>query len=218
MPRGYSYGTVFGRRVYGGTDLVIASSPAPAYGIASQYRPPDPLIALVRCRLGSSKTKIRPELQLFCDSGLFRSGKAGISARNRSKSAAKRPVFALREQERVPNRKKLQRSRNFCFYKGRTDPAGQTLRKTRGAQRILRKTRGIAVTATRQVSARKISGSSPSSRYCPSFLAIQTRGFKVIAPLLISRVLVLSALIRAVAAGFLLLGEQCVLCRIACKK
>lgn len=114
--------------------------------------------------------------------------------------------------------KKLQRSRNFCFYKGRTDPAGQTPRKTRGAQRILRKTRGIAVTATRQVSARKISGSSPSSRYCPSFLAIQTRGFKVIAPLLISRVLVLSALIRAVAAGFLLLGEQCVLCRIACKK
>ena len=49
-------------------------------------------------------------------------------------------------------------------------------------------------------------------------LAIQTRGFKVIAPLLISRVLVLSALIRAVAAGFLLLGEQFVLCRIACKK
>ena len=37
-------------------------------------------------------------------------------------------------------------------------------------------------------------------------LAIQTRGFKVIAPLLISRVLVLSALIRAVAAGFLLFG------------
>jgi hypothetical protein len=27
----------FGRRVYSGTDLVIASSPAPAYGIASQY-------------------------------------------------------------------------------------------------------------------------------------------------------------------------------------
>ena len=75
--------------------------------------------------------------------------------------------------------KKLQRSRNFCFYKGRTDPAGQTLRKTRGEQQILRKTRGIAVTATRQVSARKISGSSPSSRYCPSFLAIQTRGFRL---------------------------------------
>lgn len=38
VPRGYSvYGTVFGRRVYSGTDLVIASSPAPAYGIASQY-------------------------------------------------------------------------------------------------------------------------------------------------------------------------------------
>lgn len=32
-----SMGQFFGRRVYSGTDLVIASSPAPAYGIASQY-------------------------------------------------------------------------------------------------------------------------------------------------------------------------------------
>ena len=161
MPRGYSvYGTVFGRRFYSGTDLVIASSPAPAYGIASQYRPPDPLIVLVRCRLGSSKTKYGPKCK---------------SAGNRLHDG----LFSLCGNRRESLiEKKLQRSRNFCFYKGRTDPAGQTLRKTRGAQRILRKTRGIAVTATRQVSAKEISSSSLFSRHCPLFLAIQIRGLR----------------------------------------
>lgn len=179
VPRGYSvYGTVFGRRFYSGTDLVIASSPAPAYGIASQYRPPDPLIVLVRCRLGSSKTKYGPNCNFFAIRDCFGAAKQGY----RLEIAVNRPqngLFSLCGNRRESLiEKKLQRSRNFCFYKGRTDPAGQTLRKTRGAQRILRKTRVIAVTATRQVSAKEISSSSLFSRHCPLFLAIQIRGLR----------------------------------------
>ena len=167
--------------------------------------------------LGARKQKYGPNCNFFAIRDCFGAAKQGY----RLEIAVNRPqngLFSLCGNRRESLiEKKLQRSRNFCFYKGRTDPAGQILRKTRGAQQILRKTRGIAVTATRQVSARK----KRLIAFLPVLsvvLAIQTRGFKVIAPLLISRVLVLSALIRAVAAGFLLLGEQCVLCRIACKK
>ena len=46
-----------------------------------------------------------------------------ISARNRSKSAAKRPVFALWEQERVPNRKKVAKKSEF-FLQGADRPSG----------------------------------------------------------------------------------------------
>ena len=82
----------------------------------------------------------------------------------------------------------------------------------------MRKTLGIAVTATRQVSAKEISSSSLSPWHCPLFLAIQIRGLRIMEPLLMSGVSGLSTLIRAAATGFLLFGEQCVLCRIACKK
>jgi hypothetical protein len=149
---------------------------------------------------------------------LFRSGKAGISARNRSKSAAKRPVFALREQERVPNRKKVAKKSEFLFLQEADRPSGADSAKDAWRAADLAQDARYRGDGDEASFREKESGSSPSSRYCPSFLAIQTRGFKIIAPLLISRVLVLSALIRAVAAGFLLLGEQCVLCRIACKK
>ena len=66
----------------------------------------------------------------------------------------------------------------------------------------MRKTRGIAVTATRQVSAKEISSSSLFPRHCPLFLAIQIRGLRIMDPLLMSGVSGLSTLIRAVATGF----------------
>ena len=149
---------------------------------------------------------------------MLRSGKAGISARNRSKSAAKRPVFALREEERVPNRKKVAKKSEFLFVQGADRPSGVDSAKDAWRAADLAQDaryRGDGDEASFREKDKRLIAFLP---VLSVVLAIQTRGFKVIAPLLISRVLVLSALIRAAALGFLLFGGQCVLCRMACKK
>ena len=128
-----------------------------------------------------------------------------ISARNRSKSAAKRPVFALREQERVPNRKKVAKKSEF-FLQGADRPSGADSAKDAWRAADLAQDaryRGDGDEASFREKDKRLIAFLP---VLSVVLAIQTRGFKVIAPLLISRVLVLSALIRAVAAGFLLFG------------
>ena len=48
----------------------------------------------------------------------------GISARKCSKSAVKRLVFAFREQEGVPNRKKVAKKSDFLFLRGADRPSG----------------------------------------------------------------------------------------------
>ena len=47
-----------------------------------------------------------------------------ISARKCSKSAVKRPVFAFRELEGVPNRKKVAKKSDFLFLQGADQPSG----------------------------------------------------------------------------------------------
>lgn len=47
-----------------------------------------------------------------------------ISARKRSKWAAKRLVFAFWEQEGVPNRKKVAKKSEFLFLRGADRPSG----------------------------------------------------------------------------------------------
>lgn len=47
-----------------------------------------------------------------------------ISARKRSKSAVKRPVFAFRELEGVRNRKKVAKKSEFLFLQGADRPSG----------------------------------------------------------------------------------------------
>ena len=141
-----------------------------------------------------------------------------ISARKCSKSAVKRLVFAFWEQEGVPNRKKVAKKSDFLFLRGADRPSGAGPAKDAWRAADLAQEaryRGAGDEASFREKDKRLIAFLP---VLSVVLAIQTRGFKVIAPLLISRVLVLSALIRAVAAGFLLLGEQCVLCRIACKK
>ena len=63
------------------------------------------------------KTKIWPELQLFCDYGLSQGVKAQIADQNRSKSVVEQPpsAFADRGKESAIA-KKLQESRDFCFH------------------------------------------------------------------------------------------------------
>ena len=63
------------------------------------------------------KTKIWPELQLFCDYGLSQGVKEQIAAQNRSKSVVEQSPSALQMGERSPqSQKKLQESRDFCFH------------------------------------------------------------------------------------------------------
>lgn len=63
------------------------------------------------------KTKIWPELQLFCDYGLSQGAKAQIAAQNRSKSVVEQSPSALQmggKESAIA--KKLQESRDFCFH------------------------------------------------------------------------------------------------------
>lgn len=53
-----------------------------------------------------SKTKIWPELQLFCDYGLSQGAKAQIAAQNRSKSVVEQSPSALQMRERSPQSQK----------------------------------------------------------------------------------------------------------------
>lgn len=63
------------------------------------------------------KTKIWPELQLFCDYGLSQGVKEQIAAQNRSKSVVEQSPSALQmggKESAIA--KKLQESRDFCFH------------------------------------------------------------------------------------------------------
>ena len=209
MPRGYpTYGPVFGRRVYRGTDLAIASPSVPAHSIASQHRPPVPLMALVRCLFGSSKTKNRSGLQLFCDYGLFRSAKVRISARKRSKSAVKRPVFAFRELEGVRNRKKVAKKSDFLFLQGADRSNGaDSAKDARG--------RGDGDEASFREKDKRLIAFLPVSSVA---FSDSNPWFKDYGPFAdVGRFWAFS-FDSGSCCGFLLLGEQCMLCRIACKK
>lgn len=63
------------------------------------------------------KTKIWPELQLFCDYGLSQGVKAQIAAQNRSKSVVEQSPSAFADGGKESAiAKKLQESRDFCFH------------------------------------------------------------------------------------------------------
>lgn len=62
------------------------------------------------------KTKIWPELQLFCDYGLSQGAKAQIAAQNRSKSVVEQSPSALRMRERSPqSQKSCKKAEIFVF-------------------------------------------------------------------------------------------------------
>lgn len=131
-----------------------------------------------------------------------------ISARKCSKSAVKRPVFAFWEQEGVPNRKKVAKKSDFLFLQGAdrlsgADPAKDAQGRGDGDGASFRERDKQLIAFLSAL---------------PAVFSDSNSWFKVIAPLLMSGASGLSTLIRAAATGFLLFGEQCMLCRIACKK
>ena len=63
------------------------------------------------------KTKIWPELQLFCDYGLSQGVKTQIADQNRSKSVVEQSPFRFADRGKESAiAKKLQESRDFCFH------------------------------------------------------------------------------------------------------
>lgn len=65
------------------------------------------------------KTKIWPELQLFCDYGLSQGAKAQIAAQNRSKSVVEQSPSVLQMRERSPqSQKSCKKAEIFVFATG----------------------------------------------------------------------------------------------------
>lgn len=141
-----------------------------------------------------------------------------ISARKRSKWAAKRLVFAFWEQEGVPNRKKVAKKSEFLFLRGADRPSGADSAKDACRAADLAQDaryRGDGDEASFRERDKQLIAFLSA---LPAVFSDSNSWFKVIAPLLMSGASGLSTLIRAAATGFLLFGEQCMLCRIACKK
>ena len=82
---------------------------------------------------GKPETKMRLELQLFCDYGLPQGAKARISAQKRSKSTTKRPDSALRRQKGIRNRKKVAKTLEILFSRWAEGPNGRMSATNRSA-------------------------------------------------------------------------------------